>query len=162
PAPARLALLELREKPFRGRLLRRAPACAAAFGHHAELLHAAFHDEGLVVRLALGLEDRIARQRETPRLQVLLERGLRVLLDREPFGALEPAREHAAHGRLHRHEAAVEEDRAEESLERVGEDRGTPETAALELALPEPQALSQAKLEGDLRKRGLVHERGAQ
>jgi hypothetical protein len=94
------------------------------------------------VRLALGLHHRIARQLQATPLEVLLELRLRVLVDGAAAGALEPV--------------------AQQALDRVGEDRGTPEAAALELALAQPQPLAQAQLARDLEERRLVHEPGAQ
>ena len=58
-------------------------------------------------------------------------------------------------------EAAVEEGRADQRLERVGEDRRAQRAAAARLAFAEAQRLGQAELERDAVQAVLAHEVGA-
>src|SRR5258706_4700873 len=154
--------LHLREQRDGGRLLGRAAARALALRHDSKVVHAALHRKGLVVRLALGLEHGIARQCQASRLQMLLERRLRILCHRQPFGAFEPVGEELGDCALHRIESAIEEDRAEQCFERVGEDRRAAEATALELAFAQPQPVTEPQAECGPGERGLVHERRAQ
>ncbi len=59
-------------------------------------------------------------------------------------------------------ESAVEEDGAQYRLQAIGQDRGPPKTAALELSLAQPQLPAQIHRRGDAAERLLVHQVGAQ
>jgi hypothetical protein len=113
------------------------------------------------VRLAFRALHGIAGQLQLAALQVLLQRGLRVLLHRLAVAVLELPGEQRRDHPPHRLEAAVQVHRAQQRLERVGEDRGPPEPAALQLALAQAQPVAEAQSGCDLGKRRLVHERGA-
>src|SRR5690349_20906579 len=107
PAPGRL--LQLGEHDLRGRLLGSAARAALAAARHAEVVHSAFDRESLVVCLALGLLHRVARQCEAASLQMLLQRGLRVLGDRRLRRAREALLEERRHGLARGLEARIEE-----------------------------------------------------
>ena len=139
-------------------LLGGAAARTLALRGEPQLLDAAFDDEGLVVRLALGLLDGIAWQREAARLQVLLQRRLRVLPNGKPFGPLEAIGEERLDRATNRIETAVEVDRPQQRLERVGEDRGTAKAAALELAFAQAQPVAETEARRKLGKRRLVRQ----
>ena len=106
---------------------------------------------------------RVARQRELAALQVLLQRGLRILVHGLRAAASSSALGEQPLDRLaHRLEARVEVHRAQQRLERVGEDRGAAKAAALQLAFAQAQQLAQAQALRGLEERGLVHELRAQ
>ena len=72
------------------------------------------------------------------------------------------AREQPLDHRLHRRQAAVEEDRPAQRLQGIREDRLAAEAAALELPGPELQRLPERELGGDLGEGLAADEPGAQ
>ena len=92
---------------------------------------------------AARFDDGVDRQRQTLGLQVLLQQRLAVLAERFRIDRLqhrfEQPRDHVARAL----ESAVDEHRAENRLDRIGQDRRAAETAALHLALPESKKVAQ-------------------
>jgi hypothetical protein len=150
------------ERQLGGGLLAGAAAAAAPEDLDAELGHQAFDFEFLAVGGAVGGHHVIGRQRDFAALQEFLQQGLGVLaegarVDRVEHRDVEGA-DHVARGI----EAGVEEDRAQQGFEGVGQDRGTAEAAGLEFALAQAQELRQFELLGDLVQRLLLDQVGAQ
>ena len=148
--------------------MRRAASCSAARRDlpspvllQAERRHGALDLEGLGVRLAAGGDDPVARHRDAPRLQPFLELGLGVLGPARDLGRLDHLAEQAVHERSRGRQAAVEEGRADQRLERVGQDRRAQRAAAAGLALAEAQQLGQAELERGAIQAVLAHQVGA-
>ena len=128
----------------------------------AQLVHAALDAEDLLVRLAAHGDHGVARQRQAPALEVLLQRGLGVLGRRRLAHLSRRPAKRPRTTLAHRVEAGVEVHRAEQRLEAVGQDRGAPEAAALQLALAQQQLVAQLERLRDLEEGGLVHEPRAQ
>ena len=76
-------------------------------------------------------------------------------------GGLDDLAEQALHQGPRGGEAAVLEGRADQRLERVGEDRGAQRAAAAGLALAQAQQLGQAELQGGAVQAVLAHQVGA-
>ncbi len=127
----------------------------------AQRRHGALDLEGLGMRLAAGGDDAIARHRNAPRLQPFLQLGLGVLGPARDLGRLDHLAEQAVHQRARRGQAAVEEGRADQRLERVGEDRRAQRAAAARLAFTEAQRLGQAELERGTVQAVFANEMGA-
>jgi hypothetical protein len=117
PVRKRLGAHAFSRRDLRGTCARTssAAACSAARrvgplpgGRDAEVVDAAFDREGLLVRLAVGALHRIARQREAPPLQHLLQRGLRILVQGQAARGLDAIAKQALDRRAHRLETAVE------------------------------------------------------
>src|SRR5882724_9133721 len=139
-------------------LLRDPPAVSAAGRPYRQLRNQALNLEALLVRDSPGRQHRILRQRDLPRLEKLLQERLRVLPQPLRIETCEQRSVQTRHGRARRSEAAVEEDRAHQRLECVGEDRGSRGPAALQLALPQLQMLAEPKRLGDPMERLLSNE----
>ena len=119
----------------------------------------AARDEPVLVRLAAHFLDRIGRQPPTAPLQQLLQARLRILEVARLRQLRQPAGEQALDHLARRLEPAVQVDRAEQRLERVGEDRAAPESAGLELAAAEAQLLAEPESGGGLGQRLPAHQR---
>jgi len=96
--------------------------------------------------LAAGGADSVARDLEPARLEPLLQFGLGVLAPAREIRGLDDLSEQPLHQAACRVEAAVLERRADQRLERVGEDRCALRAAAARLAFAEPQQLGQSEL----------------
>jgi hypothetical protein len=122
----------------------------------------AFDFELLAVGRAVRGHHRIQRQRQLAALQEFLQQGLGVLA--EGLGIhgrqhrLVLAHDHAAGGI----ETGVQENGAEQRLDRVRQDGGTAETAALQFAFAQAQVLRQFQPLGDIRQRSLLDQIGPQ
>ena len=150
------------EDQLRCRLLGAAPARAARDHPQAERVDRAAHLEQLIVRLAGGRFDCIARQRQAAGLQRFLQTGLGILQFRRARQPVEARHEQPLDHLRRGVEAAVQVDRAEQRLERVGQDRLAPEAAGLQLARAEPQLLAELDLGGDHRQRLAAHQARAE
>ena len=120
---------------FRGRLLRRAAACACARGRDPKRGNPALDFELLRVRLAGRRGHRVLRHRQPTPLQPLLQPRLRILAQRRRIGVRQHVAEAGHDHRARRVEAAIEKHRAEHRLERVGKYRRAVRAAAPLLAL---------------------------
>src|SRR5207253_10405091 len=116
----------------------------------------------LAVRRTSYRDEPVLRQRTVGGLQQLLQLGLGVL--RRPLGIelREPLVEDAQHGGARRRVATVEEYRAEERLQRVGEDRGARLRGRHQLAFAQAQQRRQAELARQLGERLGAHQARAQ
>jgi hypothetical protein len=150
------------ERQARGGLLAGAAAAAAAEDLDAELGHQAFDLEFLAVGGAVGRDHVIGRQRDLFALQEFLQQGLGVLAEGARVDRVQQRDIEGADRVARAVEAAVEEDRAEQGFERIGQDRRTAETARLQFALAQAQELRQLELLGDLVQRLLLDQVGAQ
>src|SRR5205814_2883951 len=103
----------------------------------------ALDDEPLVVRIAGGLKHVIRRNRERAFLQTLLQLRLRVFGNDRGVEAFEIRRVQPQNHRERRFDAAIEIDRSEDRLERVGENRVAVESAALQLAPAERERVAE-------------------
>ena len=105
---------------------------------------------------------RIQRQGQLAALQEFLQQGLGVLAQGLGIHGrqhrLVLAHDHAA-GRI---EPGIQEDRAEDRLDGVGQDGWAAETAALEFAFAQAQVLRQFQALGDIRQRRLLDQVGPQ
>ena len=113
------------------------------------------------MRLAVRGRDAVGRHRHVPRLQPFLQLGLGVLAPVVGGGRHDGLAEQARDQRLRRLEAAVDADRADQRLDRVGQDRRPRRAAAARLALGQLQRLGQAQHQRDLVQAVLAHEVGA-
>ena len=95
-------------------------------------------------------------------LQDFLQLGLRVLAGPVGIETVDALAEGGEHGFARGVVAAVEEYRAEERFQRVGEDRGARLGVRGELAFAELQLIGHAELAGHLRERLFAHEARAQ
>ena len=100
------------------------------------------------------------RQRQRAVLQELLQARLRILGERRGLQAREtrPVERHEYRARSL--ESAVEVDRAEHRLERIGERRATPKAARAQLAGTEPEPLREAEAIGDVGEGFAIDEVG--
>ena len=111
--------------------------------------------------LAARGDDPIARNRNAPRLQPFLQLGLGVLRPARDLGRLDHLAEQAVHEVARRRQPAVEEGRADQRLERVGEDRRAQRATATRLTFAETERLGQAELKRRPVQAVLANEVGA-
>ncbi len=128
----------------------------------AERIDRAAYLEHLIVRLAGGRFDCIARQRQAACLQRFLQTGLGILQFRRARQPVEARHEQPLDHLRRGVEAAVQVDRAEQRFERVGQDRFAAEAAGFQLARAEPQLLAELDLGGDDRERLAAHQARAE
>src|SRR5579885_2160958 len=149
------------ERRRRGRLFGGAPAAAAALGAQAERRHGAGNVEHFRVLGAGRRNELVDGQAEPMRLQMFLEArlGVLALVGRR---ARKRGFEQRTHGVAARRPAAVEIDRGDERLERVGKDRIPTEASALQFAGAETQLIAELELARDARERGLADQARAQ
>ena len=126
--------------------MRRAACCSALRRERpsprstsAERRHLALDLEGLRMRLAARGRDAIGRHRQAARLQPFLQFGLGVLAPVVDLGAVDDLAEQAPHHLLRGVETAVQEGRADQRLQRIGQDRRALRAAAARLAVGQAQ-----------------------
>ena len=125
-------------------LLLRCAAAGASAGHpDIEFGNYAFHLEFLVMRSAVGGDDVVSGQCNLAALQILLQQGFGVLAKR--------LRIHRLHDRVIQLgdrgarglKSAIQKNGTEQGFQRVGQNRGTAESAAFELAFAQFQEARQ-------------------
>ena len=105
------------------------------------------------MRIARERGQRVDRQRQSLRLQGLLQTGFRILegFSRRQFR--EPRADDALDRRRGRIETGIQKYRAQHRLQCIRQYRSPPKTAGFQLALPQPQMLAKAEFDCDLRQR---------
>ena len=112
--------------------------------------------------LARDAQELVIGQAVAAGLQPFLEQGLRVLALGVGVEGLDAGGEQPRDDAPGRLEAAVQQGRAQDGLEGVGEDGGTLGAAALQLPLAEAEMVAQVEPLGDLEQGLLVDQVGAQ
>src|SRR5581483_2405629 len=147
--PLRIGVLQQHQQFLGRRLLRRATAGAVRIGRQRRVAQHAAHMEFAPMRGTGFGEHLVQRQRTALPLQEFLQARLGVL-ERLSLGQLRERGAIQVQASLARRvEAAVEIDRADQRFERISEDRGAPEAAALELAGAELERLTKIERLGD-------------
>src|SRR5216117_2476088 len=90
--------------------------------------------EILAVSRPVGCDDGILRQGDLPRLEQFLQKRLRVFTERLRIQRGKQRLIKAPNGFAGRRKTPVGKDRTDQSFERIGQDRGPREPAALQLA----------------------------
>ena len=108
--------------------------------------------------LAARGQDAVARHGQAARLQPFLQFGLGVLGPAADFRAGDDLAEQALHQRLRGIEAGIEEDRADQRLQRIGQDGGALRATAARLALGQAHHLGQAELQRHAVQAVLAHQ----
>src|SRR5574340_634234 len=145
-----------------GVLLGAAAAMSLAQGADVQRLDAAFHLELLLVSIPVGGHHDIGRQGDLAALQILLQQGLGILAQGPRVQAGEERRVQLLYHLRRPAETAIQIDRAQHRLQRIGQDRGAAEAAALQLAFPQNQMIPQPEGERNPGKRGLLDQMRAQ
>ncbi len=142
------------------RLLGRAPRCPAAGDTDLQLRDRALDLELLIMRRAVRGHHGVLRQRDFMTLEILLQQRLGVLAQRARIDLLQDRDVQLADQGTSRIEAAIEEHRAEDRLQRIGQDRRPAKPTALELALAQAQLVRQQQHLRDLVQRLLLDQIG--
>src|SRR6267143_704158 len=143
-------------------LLGVSPAASASLGPHRELRNQALDLEILAVSRPVGCEDGILRQRDLPGLKQLLQKRLRVLAGRRRIHRGKQRLIQAPNGFAGRRKTPVDKDGADQSFERVGQNRGPRESAAPQLAFAQLQVIADAERLRQLMQGLLAHQLRAQ
>lgn len=123
-----------------------------------ELRHAAANSENLSVRLTIHTLHLIRGQGQMATLHVFLQASLRVLAAFAWVDAGEALLVEPEHDALRGPETAIENDRPEDRLERVGEYRRPFPTAAFLFALADPEVPRKIEANSERMKCRLAHE----
>src|SRR5882762_886897 len=121
------------------------PAASASRGPHRELGNQALDFEILVVSRPAGCDHGILRQGEFPGLKQFLQKGFRVFAERLRIQRGEQRLVQAPNGFAGHRETPVDKDRTDQSFERIGQNRGPREPAALQLAFAQLQVIAHAE-----------------
>src|SRR5882672_7732024 len=160
PGPSRYgrSTVDLLEGAHGRFLLGASPAASIARGPHRELGNQALHFEALAVRRPAGCHHGVLRQRDPSCLKQFLQKRLRVLSERLRIQAGKQRLIQAPNGLPGRRKTAVDKDRAYQGFERIGQNGGPREPAALQLAFAQLQMIAHAERLRHLMQGLLAHE----
>ena len=113
------------------------------------------------MRLAPRGGDAVGRHGDAPRLQPFLQFGLGVLGPAVGFGGLDDLAEQTLHHGLGRRVATVQEDGADDRLQRVGQDRRPLRAAATPFTFGQAQQFGQAERQRRAVQAVFAHQVGA-
>ena len=107
---------------------------------------------------ALLVDHGVAWQRQPPPLHELLQPGLGILQHFRGRQRIDARTDHRLDQRPGRDHATVEQRRAEDRLQRIGEDGFAQVAAALEFAGTQPDVIAELEFAGDLGQRPVAHQ----
>src|SRR6266853_963929 len=138
------------------------PTASDSRGPHRELGDQALDLEILAVRRPVSRHYGVLRQGDPPRLKQLLQKGFRVFAERLRIQRGEQRLIQAPNGFAGRRKTPVDKDRSDQSFERIGQNRGPREPAALQLAFAQLQVIAHAEGLRHLIQGLLAHQLRAQ
>src|SRR6266705_6916012 len=139
-------------------LLGVSPAASPSRGPYRELGNQALDLEILAVSGPVRCDHGVLRQGDPPRLKQLLQKRFRVLAERRRIQRGEQRLIQAPNGFASRRKTSVDKDRTDQSFERIGQNRGPREPAALQLAFAQLQVIAQPERLRHLMQGLLAHE----